>query len=929
MKFRLLFIVLLVSALSFSQEKATIKGIVTDKDFSNAPLPFVNIILKNKKIATNSDAEGKYQINVAAGNYVLQFSFVGYESIEMPITVKAGETIVVNKAIGSGSYKLEDVVVRGASKSREKETAILLDQKNAIVFKQSIGAQEMARKGVSDVEEGLTKITGITKVDGRGLFVRGLEDRYNNLLINDLAVPSNNPFKKIIPLDIFPTDIVSVIETFKTFNPNIYGDFAGATFNIVTSKAGKKMTKISFRTGFTTNNNLKKFLISADANSTKDFFGFSGEERKLPSEFGKVPSNKTMSINEALSGFDSGYNVDETKSPLNTSIGILHSEKFNVGKKNHIFQYLLSLNFENKYQYREGVDRFFVVNQGNYENNLNNVQYKYITNTSALVTLNFKTPKLDLTSNTFYLKSTENMIQDQSGYTGGASLNTNGFIRLNQLEKTDYLNTQLQANYKLSSNEKHNLKGAISFTKNKFEQPDRKSFKGVKTDDETTLINYEGNSLFRQYFDVDGKSHIAGLLEYSWKFGNEDLTKSHKFTAGYNGYVSNVETVFRFLVSNRLPGGTGQVSVETNTPDATLANEILNYKFTYREGTAENYKTKLFENVNAGYVDFFFRLTEKLELNVGTRAEQTLRETKYRGIGQTLPSPYITKTVSKLDILPTLNAKFKLNDKSNFRFAASKSITRPVLMEAIPVEYVNLDGTIINGNQNVINSDNYNFDLKYELFPTNKELFAVTAFSKIIQNPIERIFQSTGGSGGQIITFDNSEQAFLFGAEFEFNLQLERFSSLLSQFSLGFNTSLMKSKVTIAKDNSLENNPNRDLQGASPWLINADLKYDFEFNKDWTNTITLVYNVYGKRIFAVGTAGLDHYYEQSFNKLDFVWASKVGKNWDLKLGVDNILDPVYRIKLGDDSKVTITEEDMTIRSFKRGVGFSFNLGYTF
>jgi len=70
-----------------------------------------------------------------------------------------------------------------------------------VEIKQSIGAQEMSRKGVSDVEEGLTKITGITKVGSRGLFVRGLEDRYNNLLINDLAVPSNNPFSKIIPLD--------------------------------------------------------------------------------------------------------------------------------------------------------------------------------------------------------------------------------------------------------------------------------------------------------------------------------------------------------------------------------------------------------------------------------------------------------------------------------------------------------------------------------------------------------------------------------------------------------------------------------------------------------------------------------------------------------------------------------------------------------
>ena len=928
MKFRFLFIALFVGSIAFAQNKGTLSGVLTDKESNNATLPFANIVIKGKGISTSSDADGKYSVNLEPGNYVVQFSFLGYENIEAPFTILAGETTTINKAMGSGSFQLTDVVVTSKSGSREKESALLLDQKNAVEIKQSIGAQEMARKGVSDVEEGLTKITGITKVDGRGLFVRGLEDRYNNLLVNDLAVPSNNPFKKIIPLDIFPTDIVSILETYKTFNPNIYGDFAGATFNIVTSRGGKSMTKINFGTGFTTDNNFRKFLISADANSTKDFLGFSGEDRQLPSAFGDAPSNKTLSTNDAINGFDSGFNVNETTSPINTSTGILHSEKFLVGKNKNTLQYLFSLNFENKYQYREGVDRFFNIGQGNYDNDLQNSQYKYITNTSSLVVLNYKTDRLDLSSNTFYLKSTENMVQDQLGYTNAAAINTNGFIRLNQLEKTEYLNTQLQANYKLTSNEKHNLKGAISFTKNKFEQPDRKSFKGVKTDDKTTLINYEGNSLFRQYFDVDGKYHIASLLEYSWKFGNEDLSKSHKFTAGYNGYINNVESQFRFLVSNRL-GGSGQISVPTNNPDAILKNEILNQNFNYREGSAENYRTKLAEYVTAGYVDFFFKVSDQFEFNFGARAEQTIREIKYRELGQTLPSPYIKEAKTKINFLPTLNTKYKINENSNLRFVTSKTITRPVLMEAFPIEYVNLDGTIINGNKDVINSDNYNFDLKYELFPTNKELLAFTTFSKVIRNPIERIFLPTAGSGGQVITFDNSEKALIMGAELEFNLQLERISSTLSNFSLGFNASAMNTKVTIAKDNTLETNPDRALQGASPWLINSDLKYDFEFSKDWTNTITAVYNVYGKRIFAVGTAGLDHYYEQSFNKLDLIWGSKIGQKWDLKFAVDNILNPVYQIKLGEDSKVNITESDLTVRSYKRGIGFSFNLGYTF
>ena len=154
MKLKLLILTLFISVLGFSQNKGTITGILSDKDSNNQPLPFANVILKGTKIGVNTDVDGKYTISAAAGSYVLQFSFVGYETVEVAVTVKANETITVNNSIGSGSYKLQDVVVKAAAPSREKETAILLDQKKAIVFKQSIGAQEMARKGVSDVEEG-------------------------------------------------------------------------------------------------------------------------------------------------------------------------------------------------------------------------------------------------------------------------------------------------------------------------------------------------------------------------------------------------------------------------------------------------------------------------------------------------------------------------------------------------------------------------------------------------------------------------------------------------------------------------------------------------------------------------------------------------------------------------------------------------------
>ena len=929
MKFNFLFIILIICSFANAQTKGTISGTVTDKEANNAPLPFANVVIKGTSTGVTSDEKGKYSISVNPGSITLVFSFLGYDNIEVPVTVAAGEKVNINKAMGSGGYKLQDVVIKSNGGSREKETALLLDQKKAVEIKQSIGAQEMARKGISDVEEGLTKITGITKVDGRGLFVRGLEDRYNNLLINGLIVPSNNPFKKILPLDIFPTDIVGVIETYKTFNTNLYGDFAGGTFNIVTATGEKSQTKFNIGAGYTTNNNLSSFLISKDANGTGDFFGFSGNERDLPKNFGNKPSNLVLTASESNQAFGSGYDVESTKSPLNTSIGILHSEKFNI--KNNNFKYLVSLNFDNKYQVREGVNRIFNTAQGNYDNNFKFNQYKYSTSGSALASLKYKTESLNITSNTFYIKTTENTIQDQVGSKNGTTINSDAFIRINELLETDYFTTQLFGNYKLSKNERHNLKAGGSYTNTNFQMPDRKSFTGVKINSNTIAANYTGNSFFRQYLDFDGKYQVSSLLEYSWKFSNADIDKSHKLTVGFNSSINNLESSFRFLVSNNRQNNS--ITFPINTPDAILSNELSKDAFTYREGTNSTFKTKLNEQVNAGYFDFAFKFGEKADLNLGARAEQTNRTTKYRDPGS-FDEPFLNKKINKLDVLPSLNFKYSLNDKSNIRFTGSKTITRPVIMEAYPLEFVNPDGTIEQGNQNLENSENVNIDLKYELFPTAKELIVVSAFSKLLQKPIERVLIPSAGSGGQVISYDNSKKAVILGAEFEFLLQLEKLSKSLQNFSFGLNTTLMYTKVTINTLNSAETiandaNPSRNLQGASPWIINADLKYDFDFDTNWKNTMTLVYNISGKRIYAVGTNGLDNYYEMPFGKLDFVWTNKIGKKWDIKLVADNILNPLYEIRLGDESKVEIVESDLTIRDFKKGIGFSFNLAYTF
>ncbi|MRX68959.1 TonB-dependent Receptor Plug Domain [Flavobacterium resistens] len=934
MKFNLKFllITLFICSISIAQNKGTISGVLTDKETNNEVLPFANVLLKGTNITANTDIDGKYSLTVNPGTYTIIFSFVGYESVEKPVTVKAGETITVNQVLSSGSYTLKDVVVKSTA-NKEKETALLLDQKNAVVIKQSIGAQEMSRKGVSDVEEGLTKVTGITKVGSRGIFVRGLEDRYNNLLINDLAAPSNSPYSKIVPLDLFPTNIVGVIDVYKTFNPNIYGDFAGGTFNIQTSKPTKNITKINLGAGYTTGNSFKDFLLSGDADSAAGFFGFNGKDRELPSFLGETAGRTTFTTDQALNSVsgDKGFNVNKSKSPLNSSFNFLHAEKFDLSNNRNV-SYLLSLNFDNSFAVREGVNRTLQTLGDKYNNDFINTEYRFKTSTSALVGVNYSAERYKLSFNTLYLKTTLNSILDQYGVLSNNGVKNN-FIRTNQLDKTDYLNAQLLGEYNLTEDKNQTLKGGVSYANTKYGQPDRKFYTGTQEADNQINTSYGGNNFLRQYLSVDGNVYVSGLLEYNLKFGKD---KQNKLTVGYNGNFSKMESSYRFVASY---GGTFS-SNDINNIDSKITSDINSNAVFFAESSNTTYKVKLNESANAGYANLFWKFADKFELNGGLRVENTIKETYFRTLGS-FDDPFKKKTYNNLYVLPSVNLKYLMTETSNIRFAASKTYTKPVVMESFPISYINADNTSTQGNSLLKNSDNYNVDLKYELFPTAKEMVTFGVFGKYIDNPIERTFIANATSG-TVTTFLNSDNATLYGAEVEFLLGLNRISDKLEHFSFGLNASLMSTKVNVAKTyesqdedgvvtikNSIETHQTRSLQGASDWLVNSDLKYEFTLGKDWTNTMSLVYGVFGKRIYAVGTNGQDNTYELPVSQLDFVWGSKISDHFDVKFTADNLINPARQLEFGNNGTVKVDEPSLLANSYKKGVGFSVKVGYTF
>jgi TonB-dependent receptor len=669
--------------------------------------------------------------------------------------------------------------------------------------------------------------------------------------------------------------------------------------------------------------------MSKDANTTQGFLGLLGNDRALPSAFGQSPTSRILTAEQYKeTSNQNSWDVENTGSPINNSIGFLHTEKFNLKDEKSV-TYIFSINGDNKYQIQKGVDRTFLLNQGDYDNNLFTSKYSYTTTFSGLVGAKYKSKRFEVALNSFVLRSTASVIQDQLGDINNSSALENLFIRENKFEESKYWNNQILVNYNLSENGNSSIKGGFSFAKTTFGQPDRKFLRGEKISDTETNITFGGNNLIRQFLDISGDRFFSGMFEYNLKFNVNEDGKSNKLSVGYNMLSNEEVSSYRFVFGRPfIP--LGLFTIDINSPTELINTNVNAGLINFTEESTGDYKTKLFNNNNATYANIFLNLGSKLEINGGIRAEQTLREIKYRFTTDATNSKYRKIEKNKTELLPSLNVKYELNERSNIRFAASKTLTRPVSIEIMPIQYINPDGTVEIGNPNIDNSSNYNFDLKYELFPSSNQLFVLGVFGKQIINPIERIFIPTASSGGQITTYQNSKEALLYGAELEILLDLKRISPYLKNFSWGFNTSVMKTKVNVdLAKNPLENNSSRALQGASDWLINSDLKYDFKFNEDMKNSMTLVYGVAGDRIFSVGTAGLDHIYEKPFSKLDFIWSSTLSKNINVKFAVDNILNPSFRRVLGKNSEQVINETDLTVRDFKRGTGFSLGVNYTF
>ena len=258
-----------------------ISGVVTENvEGKSEPVPFVNVYIQGTTIGALTDFDGKYQISVAPGKYNLVFKFIGYKTDTVEnLEVNNGGVIALNHQLSKNEVVLKAAVVE-AKADRTSENLLLVERKEATELIQTIGSKELSKKGASNAADGLKKVVGLSTIGNKYLQVRGLGDRYNAAYLNGLAVPSPDPDRKVIGMDLFPTDIVENISVTKGYRPDYYGDFTGGAIDINTlSYSEDAFIKVSLSTGLNTNTTFKTFK-TYDGGST-DFLGLDDGTRNL------------------------------------------------------------------------------------------------------------------------------------------------------------------------------------------------------------------------------------------------------------------------------------------------------------------------------------------------------------------------------------------------------------------------------------------------------------------------------------------------------------------------------------------------------------------------------------------------------------------------------------------------------------------------
>jgi len=933
-----------------SQDTGKIRGKLVDAS-NGESLIGANVLIEGSSHGSATDINGNYTIDaVPPGTYTIIASMIGFsrQSIR-EVVVGTGEIVRLDISLAPEAYELGEVVIE-AKMLLDNEMSLLRDRQKSTSISDAISSEEISRSGAGDAAAAMNRVTGASTVDGKYIFIRGLGERYTGTQLNGSEIPSADPNRRAVQLDLFPASFLENLVTTKNFTPDKPGSFTGGNVNISTKSYPERMNfSLSTSTSFNTQSTGNGDFLTYKGGGT-DWLGMDDGTRAIPSAFND-PNLVLPDISFAYTDEKKALELDRLSkefnpvmSPTRKTAPMNQSYSMSYGNRSDLFGqplgFLGSITYSRKYDlYTDGrVARYYLAGHVDQTNELAN-HYDFRDHKASEEVLWGGLMNVSYTLGTFHevgFNLMYNRAADNTArYLAGSfprDLTENAVYETRTLH---YIERELQT-YQLRG--KHNFPsiGGLtaewhgSISKNIQDEPDLRFFTNNYTirdrDDHTDTIYAIRQSIYpipARYFRTLSEDNTSFNLDLSLPFPQwNKLTGTMKVGAAASVKTRSFrERRFDFAQDRARYDGDAEAFFQPENVgilESESTSDFYRFGNYIKDATQPSNNYNGTQGVYAAYAMVDLPLSRALRLITGARLEHTNIDVS--SMDSTLPRGYL----DDLDVLPAFSLLYNVMADMNIRASYGRTLARPTFRELAPYASFNFvnDFTFI-GNRDLKRTMIENYDLRWEWFTRPGEIVAMSGFYKDFSNPIERVFININGE----VQYQNVDNATVYGLELEFRKRLDQVSDALSGFAIGMNATWIVSRVDISESELTiirAINPyterTRELQGQSPYLLNINLSWQ---HPNMGTSISLYYNSFGERLSAVSMGGTPNVYEQSRELLDLIVSQRLFWGFSLKFAAKNLLnDAVEHLHHYKDQK-------FYYQNYTTGREFSLGFTYTF
>lgn len=960
---RNLFVFLLcLTAAPVIAQNGTIIGTVTEHDNSDAPAFGAIVRVDSTKLGAPCDFDGKYKISVPPGTYNVTCQYTGYLPVSAKsIVVSAGKTTVVDFPLSDHLELIAGdsggVVTIVDVRPTQSQATVLNDIKEGDNAADGQGQAEIKQTVATDAGQVGRRIPGVTLVDNRFIVIRGLSERYNSVLLNNVLAPSAESDVKAFSFNMVPAAMIDRFMVYKSPSADLPGEFAGGVVKITTTDIpGQNSLTIGYSAGYRSGTTFEPF--SMNKGTSADLFGFGAQSRALPAGFPvnvrSISSNPQMVMAAGQSLRDDwGY---QTKpAPLDQRFNATYSLR--VSKPKYQFGNITSINYSNTYSY-------YVSNRLDYNS------YDSISGHSDTVfnyndAIYLNSVRLALVQNNAFrfgkagqhrltLKNLANQMGDnETTLRTGSNIEEGNYREEYSYRYSQrFVYTGQIAGEHSFNNERTRVEWTGAYSTARRNDPDWRRARYYKplsaSPDEQfqVYIPFSAQPFYlgRLFIEMDENIYAGAVnAEQDITIGKDSASRNEGFTftlkaGGYYEIKSRdygVRNIGYKAASSQTFGNTALLYTPINQLFAPVNINTTN-GLAVDEDTKKADQYTASTEIQAAYLQALLPLGKfkgktdeethaRVRISTGVRMEHSVQLlNSNRQNGDTV---IVNNDVMR--ILPSINVAWNFTDRMLVRAAYGKTLNRPEFREIAPMYFYDFVFNAINtGNSNLRTPSIDNYDLRWEFYPRPGENITVGAFYKKFVDPIEMYFIPGVGSGGtRSFTWGNAAQAKNWGLEIELRKKLDSINvPVIRNLGVVANAAWINSVIDLDSANIGNASQQRPMMGQSPWIVNAGLFYH---NDSSGLQVNVMYNVIGPRVVIVGVPGIPEVWEMPRHQVDLSVTQTLGKNKniDVRLNITDILNQEFvLLQDANDDGVLNKDNDQRMQSYKRGAYFT--LGFT-